>query len=192
MRRALSPGGCAAILVLTACAASIVVHDEPAPGTNLTSLHTFAWDGGRVIRREFAAAAASNLEGIVDRALLEGLAARGYRRNSEQANFRVSYTVVVEEKVVETTFREFESPRLGDRGRGGREIPIEFVYDEGTLSIELRDAESRELVWRGWAEAEVKLDASAEERGVRAREAIRLLLERLPAPYASTNPRRSL
>jgi hypothetical protein len=179
------------MLVLTACVANIAVHGESAPGANLTSLHTFAWDGGRVIRRELVAGAASNLEGIVDRALLEGLAARGYRRNSEQANFRVSYTVVVEENVVETTFRKFESPRIGDRGgMRGREIPIEFVYDEGTLSIELRDAESRELVWRGWAEAEVKLDASAEERGVRVREAIRLLLERLPAPYSSATPRR--
>jgi hypothetical protein len=145
-----------------------------------------------VIQRELVAEAASHLEGIVDRALLEGLAARGYRRNSEHANFRFSYTVVVEEKVVETTLREFESPRPGGlRAFGGREIRVAFVLDEGTLSIELRDAKSRELVWRGWAEAEVKLDASAEERGVRAREAIRLLLERLPAPYASTVPRRS-
>jgi hypothetical protein len=152
-------------------------------------LHTFAWDGGRVIWREIVTGANSNLEGIVDRALLEGLSARGYRRNSEQANFRVSYTVVVEEKVVETPLPKFESPRVGDRGGlGGREMRHEFVYDEGTLSIELRDAVSRELVWRGWAQAEVTLDSSAEERGVRAREAIRLLLERLPDSNSSAAP----
>ena len=182
MRVDLVAGGrCAVLLVLAACAAGITVHDESAPDTNLTSLRAFVWDGGQVVRKVVAGVdTGTRLEALVDRALLEALAERGYRRSPEQADFRVSYSVIVEQKVTATELPEFESPRLGDRGGFSRSETHEFVYDEGTLSIELRDPDSRELLWRGWAQAEVTLDASAEEREARAREAIRRLLERLP------------
>lgn len=53
-------------------------------------------------------------------------------------------------------------------------------YDEGTLIIDVIDAESHELVWRGIAEAEVYPTDSPAAREKKINEAVRKILERFP------------
>ena len=60
-----------------------------------------------------------------------------------------------------------------------RDIPFEYRYDEGTLSLEIHETETGALLWRAWAEAEIKPEATPAERRKRAGEAVGLLLERL-------------
>ena len=53
-------------------------------------------------------------------------------------------------------------------------------YDEGTLIIDIVDAGSNELVWRGAAQGEVNLAASPQEREQRAQDAVQRILEDFP------------
>jgi hypothetical protein len=53
-------------------------------------------------------------------------------------------------------------------------------YEEGSLILDLIDASNQQLVWRGSAQAEVKPDASPQEKEKRINEAVQRILERYP------------
>jgi hypothetical protein len=53
-------------------------------------------------------------------------------------------------------------------------------YEEGVLIIDIVDARSNQLVWRGTARADLKRDATDEEREARVSKAVRKLLDDFP------------
>ena len=53
-------------------------------------------------------------------------------------------------------------------------------YTEGTLILDLIDAGSNELVWRGWATATVDPNASQDSRNKKLQEAVKRILENYP------------
>ena len=58
-----------------------------------------------------------------------------------------------------------------------------FVYDAGTIVVDLVDARTRRLVWRGWAER--SLDGAIDDQTLMERridDAIAKIMERLPRP----------
>lgn len=57
----------------------------------------------------------------------------------------------------------------------------QFVYDEGTLVVDLVDPRAQTLVWRGWAESSFE-GAIDDQAWMEARidEAVARILERLP------------
>ncbi len=56
-----------------------------------------------------------------------------------------------------------------------------FVYDAGTLFVDLVDARTRRLAWRGWAEGSVDGVIDDQERmNARIDEAVSKILQRLP------------
>ena len=59
-------------------------------------------------------------------------------------------------------------------------MEIQTEYDEGTLILDIVDAESRTLIWRGSARAEVSATVAPETREARVREAVRRILEQFP------------
>jgi hypothetical protein len=54
------------------------------------------------------------------------------------------------------------------------------TYDQGTLIVDLLDAKTKALAWRGTARATVYRDADPEYRTERIREAVQAILERYP------------
>lgn len=57
------------------------------------------------------------------------------------------------------------------------------VYDAGTLFVDLVDARTGAVVWRGWAEG--SLDGAIDDQvwlEARVDEAVRRIMQRLPAP----------
>jgi len=59
-------------------------------------------------------------------------------------------------------------------------VTVERKYDEGTLILEVVDAASGRLVWRGWAQAEVKSKADPGQREARIWEAVAKILDQFP------------
>jgi hypothetical protein len=53
-------------------------------------------------------------------------------------------------------------------------------WQQGTLLIDILDAQTKELVWRGSAQAELTMNASDEEKDKRVDEAVRKMLKDFP------------
>jgi hypothetical protein len=114
----------------------------------------------------------------VDNALVE----KGYTLTSDadNATFWVGYHLDVEGRMDVTTVNSYYGYGWGPwYGGAYRDTQVRY-YDQGTLLIDIIDAEARELVWRGTAEAEVRPDMRPEDRERRLNEAIAKILERFP------------
>lgn len=60
-------------------------------------------------------------------------------------------------------------------------------YDEGTILVDLADAETRDLIWRGWAQFDIGRALSDPDLMVEAiNEAIAKMFEEFPPPRPST------
>ena len=88
-------------------------------------------------------------DGRIRNALKSNLAANGYRmEESERPDFAVVYYV--------TTRNKFNIQDNGPRFFGRRDVSVD-EYTEGTLGVEIYDAQTRRLVWRGQAVGTVEL-----------------------------------
>jgi hypothetical protein len=105
------------------------------------------------------------------------LAGLGFVRSGESPDFWLGWHATVESRV--------DVRELGSRygyGRGGWYDGHTQVrhYDEGTLILDVVDAERNELVWRGTAKGEVDWFAEPEEKEARLQEAVQRLLAHFP------------
>lgn len=172
----------AALIPLAACATTSVRTDF-APDVDFDGYQTFALASPD-------AAAVSGPTGLgnplmnrrIRNAIAGELRSRGYREvEPEEATFLVAYHAAVEGKLDVQTVNNY----YGYGWRGGYVNDTDVrPYDEGTLVVDVVDAGSEELVWRGTVTAEVDTDSSAEKRDERLRDALRKLFDEFP-PEAS-------
>lgn len=145
-------------LALAACAGSRVATDYDG-SARFDTLRTFAWLDPVVEDVEDPVLDSQLLTRKVERSVADALLQRGYTRtdSAAEADFLVTY---------HTASRE----RLRDRGgfsiglgigrpwrhgygsmyMGDSYFPRIEGYQEGTLIIDILDAGSRDLLWRGW------------------------------------------
>lgn len=170
-----------------ACGPSIrVAHDAAVP---VHAGATWTWgasDAGRTFAEHHPMVDNATVRGRVERALAAELAQKGFvqSRDSAAARFLVHFHLGVEER--HDTVGDNRPPCL-DRGCGldwgfwGRPetAPREIDYDAGQLMLDIVDATTRKVVWRGVLEHDfVKQDV--EERQVA--KSIRKLCAELPTP----------
>ncbi|MEX0899412.1 MAG: DUF4136 domain-containing protein [Gammaproteobacteria bacterium] len=147
-----------AALALAACAGSRVATDYDG-SARFDTLQTFAWLDPVVDDIEDPVLDSQLLTRKVQRSVADALLQRGYSRTESavDADFLVTY---------HTASRE----RLRDRGgfsiglgigrpwrhgygsvyMGDSYFPRIEGYQEGTLIIDILDADTRDLLWRGW------------------------------------------
>ena len=123
----------------------------------------------------------SLLEARVRSAVETQLAARGYAKvSADQADFLVTYHVALESKLdVDTIYRSYGY----GWGRGYGPVAYDTVvreYEQGTLLLDFVDPETRNLIWRGSASAEITPDSTPEKSQERANTAVARMLERFP------------
>ena len=88
------------------------------------------------------------------------LAAKGYQKQAAgQPDFLIAYHANVRDKIDVDTY----GYRYGRYGRRIGTYTTVRQYQQGTLVIDLVDANSKELFWRGWAKGEVN-DAVSKEK----------------------------
>ncbi len=165
------------LLMLAACSPVRVLETEAAPGFDLQhykSFDFFEFDASGDTTEDFGRNA-----GMIREAITQALEFRGLVHSTQQPDLLINIGVVVQEKVQtrETTIRE--APRyIGQRRYSWKSEEIEVGrYRQGTLTLDLVDRSSNEMVWKGVAEGAIP----EEDEKIRKRidEAIDVLFRKL-------------
>lgn len=105
------------------------------------------------------------------------LAAKGLRLVSESPDLVVHYHASVRQRIAIL-------PRDAERGN----VPVPerpssdlLEFDEGTLIIDIAEANAKRILWRGWAQTDVSgLIDNPREMEKRVRESVRKMISQLP------------
>ncbi len=169
----------AVVLMVQACS-GIKVSSDYDPSVNFASLRDYSWlpappkpsgnpriDNPLLITR-------------IQRAIDRNLAARGYRKVADaDADFFVTFHLGIDKKIDVT-----EIPSTyGYSGRWGGMYSTETrvdQYEEGTLLIDIVDAERDDLLWRGSGQARIRDSKSPAEREQRVQKAVDAILKKFP------------
>jgi len=124
---------------------------------------------------------------IVDRRIKlaadQALEAKGYQQ-SNSPTFFVAWHGAIDGKMNVTTINNHYGYGWGYYRYGGMGMGTSQTYvnewDEGTLLIDIIDAQSNNLVWRGTATAELRQSQNPEQQQQRLNEILAKLLERFP------------
>lgn len=182
----------AAIAVLSFLAtvggcSSIRVETRYDPNIDFKTYTNFGWlpvpkarTGG--LRIDHAA-----LDAVVRAAVNRKLAARGFKSTTDlEVDFWVVYHVAIRKKLEYSTLPigydyspawgrgQWTDETLGNRGTYVR------TFDEGTLVLDIVDARTSRLAWRGSAKAEVDAARSRRQKEARLKRAVGKMLDGFP------------
>jgi hypothetical protein len=140
-----------AIVVLTTSCATVNIRSESDPTANFAKYKTFNFPlnvdkfAMNVIR------ANPFLHKEMLRILEETMVAKGYLKTDSKPDLFVVYHATTNEKTSVTTYTGgYYGWGYHGWGMGYTDVRVD-QYTEGTLIIDLVDADEEELVWRGWA-----------------------------------------
>lgn len=162
----------AVALTLAACASLSQVHTAISPDGGVDSLHSFSilpaprhLGGGEGPNDPMRVNSASNR--ALRHALVQGFVGRGYAMADSNPHFAVAYYATTKDKldIMRWDYGYAWWPRWwrgwGLRGPVG---PTEATeYESGTVVVDVIDAQTRELLWRGKGRAPVSDDERAYE-----------------------------
>jgi len=161
-------------LALAACAV-VTVNSYSNRGFDIGRYHTYAWGPAdthgtgdpRLDNNEF-------FEARVRQQVERQLAARGFEKTAATPDLLVHYHASFQQKLdVRELDRQYAPCPPGDCRT--------FVYDAGTLMVDLVDARTNTLLWRGWAEG--SMDGTIDNQAwleARVDDAVLRILSRLP------------
>lgn len=158
--------------MLAGCATGTMPVDSfEAPEADVAGRRTFAWKGG-----EFGAPSATVDPALVEHArqdlrtaVTAELVRKGYVETADAAaaDMLVSYQVAGQRRYVISDERRIGAPSPNEMMTpGGRDlppasaVPREQTVREGSVLIFVDDARSGRLIWRGLAEAEIRVSSS--------------------------------
>lgn len=139
----------ALILGLTACATPIRVNAYAERGADLSRYRTYAFAPAEAV-----ATGDPRLDSNpffyerVRSAVEKGLAAKGYTRASSAPDVVVHFHASVAQDI-----DIVDIDRLAGYCSDAPDSCKPFAYDAGTLVMDLVDAKSQKLAWRGWAKS---------------------------------------
>lgn len=167
---------CAAALV--ACAATMTVSSHVERGLDFSRYRSFSWGPADALptgdpRLDQNPFFKDHVQGAVEKQL----ALRGLPVTAGDADLVVHYHANVSRRI---------NPNQADRAYGycpsGDCLPAPIEYEAGTLVLDVVDARTNRLVWRGWAQMGVEnLLHDADRMAVTIDRAVTRMLQRLPA-----------
>jgi hypothetical protein len=137
------------IMTFTGCVTTPTQVDyERAAVGKMASYESFAIDS-RETRSNYQDVVLSPIvDRRIERAIRSSLEAKGFQPVAGAADFRVTFNTVTKTKTESTDIGSPPFRRYPFYGFGGRYLDID-TYEEGTFLVDIVDAESEELVWRG-------------------------------------------
>jgi hypothetical protein len=170
-----------ACILLTACSPSMTVRQDFIPGTDFSPYRTYAW----LPDHPPTAIADALIDRRIREAVDVGMQDRGFTAPAAgEPNLYVGYQLILDEQRDVRTVSEYWGPSwrvpgfyTGVTGATSTQV---VSYTLGTLVIDLFDASTRELVWRGSAETEIDETSEPEQRQARGEDAVRRILEQFP------------
>lgn len=142
----------AGLAALASCTPGIRAGADFAPDLDFSTLTTYTWDEPDT--RPVGDPRLENnplFEARLHESIERELEARGLRPAASGASMIVHHHATVRDHVeVYEADREagYTTPEYGE----GTQV---VQYEEGTLLVDIADARSRELVWRGWAQFDI-------------------------------------
>lgn len=181
MRFTLRTASAALSVGMTAACASVDIHHDWDVTADFTRYHTYQWMPAAPAPEPKDAKAAQAANTLLDRriraAVDAAMASRGFTADPAEPDVLVVYHTATDEKMDITDWGYSYS---GDyAGWEGRDIDVQN-YTEGTLVVDLVDAGTRGLVWRGVATGEVHPEREPEERDRAMRELVAKMFEKYP------------
>ncbi|MGH7495796.1 MAG: DUF4136 domain-containing protein [bacterium] len=170
-------------MIAIGCAPSISVKQDYDKDANFTALKTYDW-------MHAPTTAVGNVKAALERNTLldkrvrsnvnDQLMAKGYRQDSANPDFYVIYHTGVEDKVNVTDWG-YSYAGYGRYSGWGAPSSIDvYQYKEGTLIVDVIDAKTKQLIWRGFATGTVNPDAKTEQREKKLNEAITKMMSQFP------------
>ena len=154
------------------------------PTANFDGFNTYQWAERTPTGDDDARVYNDIVDGRIKRAAERALEAKGYHKVTSNPDFVVAWHGAIDGKMSVSTINSHYGYGWGWYGYGGMGMGTSQTYvnewDEGTLLIDIIDAQSQNLVWRGTATAELKQSRSTEEAQRRMDEILEKLLERFP------------
>lgn len=175
-------------VLITGCSPEIRVYSDMDPDYDLWKYKSFDW--GQQIDIE-AGKNPLRYNELNDKrikaAVLEQFQSRGYSLRKDDSDLIIHYHIIVDDKSVVTT--EPYGYRYGSYWtRTGMNV---YYYREGTLILDLMDTKTRNLVWRGWAVANID-DIDPERVDEVIKLAVKKIFEKFPAKSGLSSPKQAV
>lgn len=138
------------------------------------------------------------LHSRVRKAVDNGLASKGYEKiKTGKPDFWVTYHVTLDKQTKIETINSYHHYGSGWGWRYRRSYSpfstlygndtFVYIYDQGSLIIDIVEPESRTLIWRGSATDKVNFSHSPEQKEQKINEAVEKLLEKFPPQLEPVN-----
>jgi hypothetical protein len=166
-----------AALAAAGCATTMTVSSHVEHGLDASGYRTYDWGAPDALPAgdpRFAENAIfrDRLEGAVEK----GLAARGLERATGPADLLIHYHATVTHRLAVERYGGAVAPCTGD-DCGGRLVG----FEEGTLVLDVVDARTNRVIWRGWAQDRLHHMLGTSDGMARSiNVAVNRMLERLP------------
>jgi hypothetical protein len=169
-----------AALLASGCSSISVKHDFDTQA-DFTTYATYVWLE-QPTTAVGDAKAAQRVNTLLDKRIRSAvdaeLTARGMSLDANDPDLLIVYHTGLDRKV-DVQDWGYSYPRYPYGGWYGGQVDV-YEYEEGTLIVDLIDAKSDQLVWRGTATKVIDETASAEQREANLREVITRLFENYP------------
>mgnify|MGYP005865346403 CR=1 FL=1 len=136
------------LLFLIGCVSPTSYDYDQAAREAMTAYQTFRIDSREVRSDHQDVVLSPIVDRRIERAIGRELAARGFEPVVTDPDFRVTFNTVTKTRTALNDFGPPTFSRYPYYGYGGRYLDLD-QYEEGTFLINIIDAASQQLVWRG-------------------------------------------
>lgn len=176
--------GLAAIALLAGCATGPRITTEADPEADFASYRTFGFYSPLAIEKEGYSSAASERMKAAARAQME---ARGYVFTTERPDLWLNINAYTQQRTDVTSMPSVDyAYYYSYRARGYYVVPYwrdrtdVYRYTEGTLNVDLVDAERNRLVWEGIAVGRVSREKDPAKRDARINDTMAEIFAQYP------------
>jgi hypothetical protein len=167
--------------VLAGCSEYEIQHDYDVD-SNFNAFKTYAWMPRTVTNASGSATTAIQSNTLLDKRI-EGavdaqMQAKGFVPNQENPDLLVVHHVGLKDKVDVTDWGYTYAGSYWGGGLG-RSVDV-YQYTEGTLIVDLVNANNKQLVWRGSATGVVEPGRTPEQIEARVNDVVRRIFENYP------------
>jgi len=165
-----------ALLAAAGCTKPLNVDSDYDPATEFSKYKSWTWlPGAKPSEKDIDSLSEQRIRAAIEAELpRHGLAKAG-----DGADLSVTFQISIQHKIDSSPATVGVGYGWGPAHIGVSKSPTKS-YDEGTLVLDLVDAKTKTLVWRGTAKGTVHKDYSPEERQAHIQDAVALLLEDYP------------
>lgn len=171
--------GLVAIVLVAGCSGMNVYSDfDPTAVEQMKAYRTYSWlPAPKGKQRGESSLAAKRIMMVTDQVMSD----KGYERAQTSApDFLVGWHGAIDRKLRYNTVNTYYGYGWGYWGGVGATRTYATEYHEGSLIIDVVDAKSNELVWRGVAQAEVYPQSDPDYRNRQIESAVEKILSRFP------------